>query len=156
MPSLNSLELRIPPPLVTLIVGGLMWGIAGLGPVLTAPESVRITAALVVFAAGFAIAIAGVISFRLAKTTVNPLKPDTATSLVSSGVYRVTRNPMYLGLLVALVAWALYLASPVALIGLPAFWLYITRFQIIPEERVLAKLFGDSFTAYAAKVRRWI
>src|SRR5690349_11200370 len=114
---MNFLELRIPPPLVTLIIGGLMWGAARLGPVVAVPESVRIAGALAVFGAGFAIAIAGIVSFRFAKTTVNPLRPEAATSLVSSGIFRVTRNPMYLGLLLALMAWALYLASPVAVLG---------------------------------------
>ena len=153
---MNFLELRIPPPLVALIVGGLMWAAAGLGPTLAVPDSLRATAALVVFSVGFAVAIAGVISFRLAKTTVNPLKPETATSLVSSGIFGVTRNPMYLGLLLALLAWTLYLASPVALLGPIAFWLYITRFQIVPEERAMTKLFGSGYTEYTAKVRRWI
>ena len=153
---MNFLELRIPPPLVALIHGALMWVIAPLGPVLDVPESARIAGALVIFAGGLAVAIAGIISFRLAKTTVNPLKPETATSLVSSGIFGVTRNPMYLGLLLALLAWTLYLSSPVALLGPVAFWLYITRFQIIPEERAMTKLFGNSFAAYCAKVRRWI
>jgi protein-S-isoprenylcysteine O-methyltransferase Ste14 len=153
---MKSLELRIPPPLVALIVGGLMWGVSRFTPVLAFPDYARIVVALAVFAAGFAIAIAGIVSFRLAKTTVNPLKPETATSLVSSGIFGVTRNPMYLGLLLALAAWTLYLASPVALLGPVVFWLYITRFQILPEERAMAKLFGSSFTTYAAKVRRWI
>ena len=153
---MNFLELKVPPPLVTLAVGGLMWSVAGIGPLLAVPGSVRVTAALIVFSAGFAIAIAGIVSFRLAKTTVNPLKPETATSLVSSGIFGITRNPMYLGLLLALVAWTLYLAAPVALFGPIVFWLYITRFQIVPEERAMTKLFGDSFKAYAAKVRRWL
>jgi protein-S-isoprenylcysteine O-methyltransferase Ste14 len=153
---MNFLELKIPPPLVALIVAGLMWSIAGIGPLLAMPDSVRVASALAIFAAGAVVAISGVVSFRIAKTTVNPLKPETATSLVSSGIFGVTRNPMYLGLLLALVAWTAYLASPVALLGPVVFWLYMTRFQIIPEERVLTKLFGDSFTAYAAKVRRWI
>lgn len=153
---MNFLELRIPPPLVALIHGALMWAIARLGPTLAVPDALRTTAALIVFSVGFAVAIAGVVSFRLAKTTVNPLKPETATSLVSSGIFGVTRNPMYLGLLLALLAWTVYLASPVALLGPVAFWLYITRFQILPEERAMAKLFGDSYTEYTLKVRRWI
>ena len=153
---MKFLELKIPPPLVTLMFGALTWGVSRIAPVLDAPESARIAAALVIFAAGLAIAMAGIVSFRLAKTTVNPLKPETATSLVSSGIFGVTRNPMYLGLLLALMAWAIYLASPAALLGPVAFWLYITRFQIIPEERAMTKLFGNAFTEYSAKVRRWI
>lgn len=152
---MKFLELKIPPPLVTLVFGALMWGVSRIAPVLDTPESARIAVALAVFAAGFAIAVAGVISFRLAKTTVNPLKPETTTSLVTSGIFGVTRNPMYLGLILALVAWAVYLASPVTLIGPVLFWLYITRFQIIPEERAMAKLFGSGYTDYTAKVRRW-
>ena len=154
---MNFLELKVPPPLVALIVGVLMWVIAKLGPLLAVPATVRITAALILVAVGVAVAAAGVVSFRRAKTTLNPTEPESATSLVSSGIYAVTRNPMYLGWLLLLVGWAAYLASPVALIiGPLGFWLYIDRFQIIPEERALAKIFGSSFATYAAKVRRWL
>jgi protein-S-isoprenylcysteine O-methyltransferase Ste14 len=97
-----------------------------------------------------------VLSFRRAKTTVNPLKPETSASLVSTGVYSFTRNPMYLGMALVLLAWAAYLASPWALAGPALFALYITRFQIIPEERVLARLFGTSFAEYRKRVRRWL
>lgn len=100
--------------------------------------------------------LAGVISFRRARTTVNPLKPETATALVTSGVYRYTRNPMYLGMLAILVAWAAFLASPAALLGPLGFWTYIQRFQIRPEEKMLTSLFGRAFTDYTSRVRRWL
>ena len=87
---------------------------------------------------------------------MNPIKPDTASSLVSSGVYRFTRNPMYLGLSVTLLGWAMFLSNPLALLAVPLFVLYINRFQINPEERVLSSLFGAGYAAYKEKVRRWL
>jgi protein-S-isoprenylcysteine O-methyltransferase Ste14 len=95
-------------------------------------------------------------SFRRAKTTVNPLKPETSAALVSTGVYSHTRNPMYLGMVLALFAWAVYLSSIWSLVGPAFFVLYITRFQIIPEERALDRLFGAPFAAYKTRVRRWL
>ena len=105
---------------------------------------------------GLFVMLAGVLSFRRMKTTVNPLQPGAATALVTGGVYRYTRNPMYLGMLLLLIGWAVYLSSPIALIGVLVFWFYISRFQIRPEERALAKLFGDGFSDYASRVRPWL
>jgi protein-S-isoprenylcysteine O-methyltransferase Ste14 len=110
----------------------------------------------VVFAIGLAIALSAVAWFRRARTTVNPLAPETVSSLVTSGIYRVTRNPMYLGLLFALLAWAVLLANPIALIFLPLFVLYMNRFQIGPEETALEARFGSEFLSYKAGVRRWL
>jgi protein-S-isoprenylcysteine O-methyltransferase Ste14 len=105
---------------------------------------------------GIGFSVGGVLAFRRARTTLNPTKPEQASSLVRSGVYRVTRNPMYVGLLCVLVAWAVFLSSAWALLGPLIFVLYIGRFQIAPEERALAKLFGSEFADYQAKVRRWL
>jgi protein-S-isoprenylcysteine O-methyltransferase Ste14 len=107
-------------------------------------------------AIGVAVALSGVLAFRRAQTTVNPLKPETSAALVSTGVYSFTRNPMYLGMVLGLFAWAVYLSSVWSLLGPVVFALYITRFQIIPEERVLDRLFGASFAAYKRRVRRWL
>lgn len=95
-------------------------------------------------------------AFRKAHTTINPLRPDRAAAVVTMGVYRVTRNPMYLGLVLILLGLALYLASPWAVLGPPVFVAYITRYQIQPEERVLAARFGTPYTDYCAQVRRWL
>jgi protein-S-isoprenylcysteine O-methyltransferase Ste14 len=150
------LELLIPPPVVGLMVGGGMWFVAHLLPVLHLPRLGRLLVVVVVGAIGVAVAIGGVMSFRRAKTTVSPLKPETSAALVSTGVYSFTRNPMYLGMALALFAWAVYLSSMWSLLGPILFALYITRFQIIPEERVLEKLFGARFAAYKTRVRRWL
>lgn len=154
---MRYLELRIPPPLVGLIIAAAMWVIASwLPPLLSLPVSIRLPTAVFLVLAGVAVALSGVISFRRAQTTVNPLKPETSTSLVSTGIYRITRNPMYLGMLAVLLAWAAYLPSVWALLGPVAFALYITRFQIIPEERALHSLFGAAFLEYTTRVRRWL
>lgn len=154
--ALPSLDHRIPPPAVLLIVAAAMWTVAEIAPLPRLFEAYRIAAAVLVGGLGASISVAGRMAFLRAKTTMNPLHPERAAALVEFGIYRFTRNPMYLGLLVILVAWAIYLASAWALIGLPVFVLYITRFQILPEERALTDKFGAAYSAYCARVRRWL
>jgi protein-S-isoprenylcysteine O-methyltransferase Ste14 len=96
------------------------------------------------------------IQFRRAKTTINPMKAGNASSLVTGGVYRFTRNPMYFGMVLVLIGWVTFLSSPITLIFVPLFVLYINRFQIIPEERVLTWLFGAEYAEYKNQVRRWV
>ena len=153
---MRSLELRIPPPVAGLMVAAGMWTVAHLPPILQLSMLVRLPVAAVLGTIGVAIAVGGVMSFRRAKTTVNPLKPETSAALVSTGVYSFTRNPMYLGMLLAVFAWAVYLSSIWALVGPVVFASYITRFQILPEERVLDRLFGAPFAEYKKRVRRWL
>lgn len=148
---------RIPPPLVATLFGLLVWFAARHLPgALALALEWRIGLALVVLLAGIAVCLAGVFSFRRARTTVNPLKPETASALVSSGVYRYTRNPMYLGFATVLIAWSILLAWPPALLGVLGFVMYMNRFQIGPEERALARLFGREFAQYCSQVRRWL
>jgi protein-S-isoprenylcysteine O-methyltransferase Ste14 len=153
---MQSLELKIPPPIIAVLVAFAMWGISLITPLLEVSKTYRSPLAIAIAAVGVAVAIAGTISFRQAKTTVNPLKPESTSSLVNSGIYQFTRNPMYLGMLMVLVAWAVFLSSIWSLLGLPAFFFYIDRFQIAPEEKALIKLFGNDYAAYQTKVRRWI
>lgn len=152
---MRLLELRIPPPLVGLLIAGAMWAAAENPSALPMPDLLRLSLVAGLVAAGAAVALGGVWSFRRARTTVNPLKPETSASLVTSGVYSLTRNPMYLGMALVLLAWAIFLSSVWSLVGPLLFALYITRFQIIPEERVLDRLFGAPFTEYRKRVRRW-
>jgi protein-S-isoprenylcysteine O-methyltransferase Ste14 len=153
---MRFLELRIPPPVVALIVAGGMWAVTHLPPSLQLPTLVRLLVAVVLAAIGVAVAMSGVMAFRNAQTTVNPLTPESSAALVSTGVYSFTRNPMYLGMVLALFAWAVYLRSIWSLLGPVVFVLYITRFQIVPEERVLGGLFGAPFAEYKKRVRRWL
>ena len=153
---MQSLELKIPPPAIALLVAAAMWALARVTPSLQMPTGIRLLLALAVGLMGAGFSAAGVISFRRAKTTLNPTKPQLTSALVSSGIYRVTRNPMYVGLLLILIAFAIFLSSPWALLGPAAYFLYIGRFQIAPEERALSALFGAEYTDYRSKVRRWL
>jgi len=153
---MDKLELKIPPPLVMLITAAEMWALARFGA--SAGIGSFWTGALIVIAvcSGFALATAGLFDFKRADTTIHPTKPEETSALVVSGMYRYSRNPMYLGLTLVLLAWAIYLGSIVAFFLLPLFLAYIQRFQIRPEERILAEKFGDEYTAYQLRVRRWI
>lgn len=153
---MNSLELKIPPPVVALLLALLMWLTSRAVPPLEVPFALRVGAALVLAGIGQIITISGMVGFRCAKTTVNPMKPSAASSLVTRGVYRFTRNPMYLGLLLTLLGWAVFLSSPLAMLWLAVDVLYINRFQIAPEERVLTSLFGAEYAKYKSEVRRWL
>jgi len=153
---MRGLEVRIPPPAVALVTALLMWLVSRTIPALDFVFPARRVFAIGLTAVGVATAISGVITFRRARTTVNPLKPESATSLVNWGVYALTRNPMYLGLLLVLTGWAIFLSNLLAFLFLPAFVLYINRFQIAREERALTSLFGRDFVAYKSRVRRWL
>jgi len=154
--TMNSLERKIPPPLVAAVCAAATWGLSLLTPPLQIPTLARLVAGVLLVAVGLGFAVDALVSFRRAKTTVNPIKPESTTSLVSSGVYSITRNPMYVGMLLLLIAGAVYLASPLSLLGSLAFFLYISRFQIAPEERALTTLFGAEYSSYQTKVRRWL
>jgi protein-S-isoprenylcysteine O-methyltransferase Ste14 len=153
---MTTLELKIPPPAVALAIGFLMWLTSVLFGYIPIPLDYRLGAALALLVIGQGISISGIVAFRQAKTTLNPLKPGNSTALVTRGIYRFTRNPMYLGLLLTLMGWAAFLASPPALVFLFLYVVYINRFQIEPEERMLASLFGGDYTAYKTRVRRWL
>ena len=153
---MQALELKIPPPAVALLVAVGMWGISLTTATVEIPALIRAIAATAIALVGIGAAISGTVAFRRAKTTVNPLKPETTSSLVTDGIYRFTRNPMYVGLAVALLAWAVFVSSPLGFFGPLVFILYITRFQIIPEERVLSAMFGIAYSEYQSKVRRWL
>lgn len=151
-----ALELKIPPVVVTLITALGMWGASLAVPSFHLSMAVRASAGAILVAAGLGIVVAGAISFRRARTTVNPTRPGSTSSLVVSGVYRFTRNPMYLGMVFALLGWAAFLMNAIALVFIPGFVVYINRFQIAPEERALSSLFGAEYVAYQTKVRRWL
>lgn len=150
------LENRIPPPIVAVCAAAIMLGAAWIVPALTFEHPWRVPLAIIVAAVGGSLDLAALARFLRARTTINPLKPGNASALVSGGIYRFTRNPMYLGLAALLLAWAIYLANLAALGVLPLFVLYLNRFQIAPEERALQARFGAEFEAYRARVRRWL
>ncbi|UAB78843.1 isoprenylcysteine carboxylmethyltransferase family protein [Erythrobacter sp. SCSIO 43205] len=150
------MKLLIPPPIVAALCGLAMWGLAHFLPETKLAFAFQRFLAGVFIAVGLAIDLVSVGAFRKAKTTVTPLAPEKASSLVVTGLYRYTRNPMYLGMLFILIGIAIWLGSPVNVIMLIAFVAYITGFQIVPEEARLAQVFGADYESYKSRVRRWL
>ena len=152
----HSLENRIPPPLVVVLIGAAMAVIAWFTPALEIGSNVRFAVGGIAIALGALVAVQGARMFWRNKTTLNPVDLESASALVTSGVFRFSRNPMYVGFTAMLVGWAVCLAAPWALVGPVAFVLFTNRFQIIPEERVMRDKFGQAYDDYQAQVRRWI
>ena len=151
-----NLELKIPPVVLTLIFAFFIW----LASIQVSQGSIHlpylIILAIIFGAIGITFALAGVLSFRKAKTTVDPTKPNSSSTIVHSGVYRISRNPMYVGFLFILLGWCIFLSNLIAFVFLPFYVLYMNRFQIIPEEHILATKFGDEYMTYKQSVRRWL
>jgi protein-S-isoprenylcysteine O-methyltransferase Ste14 len=134
----------------------LAWGIAYLTPEFIYLFAARIPLTVMLMLVGVSLALSGVFTFREAKTTLNPHTPEASTQMVNSGPFRFTRNPMYLGLVLLLLGVCVYLANPLTLIAVAALVTYLTRFQVLPEERRLLERFGEQYACYARTVRRWI
>jgi protein-S-isoprenylcysteine O-methyltransferase Ste14 len=153
---MDSLETRIPPVVIGLVAAVLTWVGSLFGERLLDSELFGIIGLLFAIV-GMTLGTLGVSIFLAAKTTVNPHSIDEASSLVTTGVYRFTRNPMYLGLLAFLVSWALWQGTLIGLIvGTTFFVLALTRLQILPEERMLMAKFGSEYEDYCSNVRRWL
>ncbi len=155
-PGARVLETRFPPPLLMMATGLAMWGVSRLSPLFGLPAPLAWLLPTLIATLSLALVAAGAIAFRRWATTIDPTRPAVASHLVTDGIYRFTRNPMYLGFAGLLLAWGLYLQAWWSLPLLLVFVLYITVFQIVPEERALEAKFGMAFEAYAAKVRRWL
>ncbi|GAA4349782.1 methyltransferase family protein [Kangiella taiwanensis] len=153
---MKSLELKIPPVVVLVIAALAMWAVARLfpTPLIVFPGAVWLVGSITFI--GCCIVFLGVWGFGKAGTTVDPRAPDKSEKLVVSGIYRFSRNPMYLVFLLLLCSWSLKLGSALGLLFLPLFALYMNRFQIIPEERWMHNKFGESYQKYKSQVRRWI
>lgn len=153
---MNRLELQIPPLVLLLVFAAAMWALSAVmpGARFALPGAAWIAAGL--GAGGAVIALLGVSMFRSAGTTVDPRTPHATKRMVRHGVYRLSRNPMYLGFALVLTGWALFLSHTAAVMLVPVFILYIDRFQIAPEEQFMIDRFGDEHRDYAAGVRRWI
>lgn len=153
---IERLELKIMPMGLLLIFAVLMWGLQRLLPQCHFPLPLNGLVGIAIIGFGLTLVLAGGQAFRRAKTTFDPRTPHAASQLVISGVYRYSRNPMYLGFLLILLGWADMLANWASFALLPLFVLYLNRFQIQPEERTMRQLFGADFERYCAQVRRWI
>lgn len=153
---LARLELLLPPPVVFSISILFIWLLNDFFPLGYNLTFVSLLLCILFFAAAGVIGVLSLAAFIRAKTTANPLRVSTASTLVETGLYAHSRNPMYLALALLLVSLSLYLVNPLSIFGLLLFIGFITRFQIIPEERALNKIFADRYSAYCRRVRRWI
>ena len=152
----TNLELLVPPPLVLLAAALLMWLLAVFITPARIPIPFRTIAGCAALGLGLLIDVVSLVQFRFARTTFNPIKVDAASKLVTGGLYAISRNPMYVGQTLILVAWAVYLQNYLTLVVIVAFVIWLDRFQILPEERVLEAKFGDQFRRYRHAVRRWL
>jgi protein-S-isoprenylcysteine O-methyltransferase Ste14 len=153
---MRLLETKIPAPFIAIAIAAGMWFLPRVESVPGLIERVRLTAIDVSMNLSAVIALVAAVTLWKARTTINPLKPERASVLVTHGIFRLTRNPMYLSLLLLLVADVIHLGSWEAFVGPIAYVVYITKYQILPEERVLESKFGSEYAEYKRQVRRWI
>lgn len=147
-------ENRIPPPVLMILMGAGMWFVPR-GPVIVAAAWGGFFA-IPLALAGFAILALGFLEFRRQGTTIDPVQIGRATTLVKSGIFRFTRNPMYVGMVTLLLAWAIFLGGITSLLGPVLFSLFLDNFQIRPEERAMSRKFGRDYEDYCKEVRRWL
>ncbi|MFL6623583.1 MAG: methyltransferase family protein [Sulfurifustis sp.] len=150
------MELKIPPPILLVIAGVLMWLAARYAPNLAFVAPGAGAVGIVLMIAGIAVSVSGARAFHRVDTTKDPRHPERTTALVTGGIYRITRNPMYLGLALVLVGWGIFLSNVLSLLGVVVFLGYLNRFQIVPEERALEARFGEAYRQYKQTVRRWL
>ena len=141
-----------------VLCGAIAWGLAQAWPVaaITLSPWLRSTLSATFAVSGLLLNLLPKLAFGRAGTTVNPLRPSTSCALVTTGLHRLSRNPMYLGHALLLLAWACWLQHPAALAGVPLYMAYITRYQIVPEERALSTVFGAAYEIYRVRIRRWL
>lgn len=151
------MKLKIPPVVVVLVVAVLMWSVNYFTKeFLSFPFEGQQLISRIFFVLCMLFVVSGIYAFGKLKTTVDPMKPEEASSLVTIGVYHVSRNPMYMGMLLLLIGWSVRLGNPSNILFLVLFVWFMTNFQIKPEEEALSENFGTSYLDYCKKVRRWI
>lgn len=148
--------MKIPPPVYAIAAVVLMWLLNKYYPLLETTQQWPMIVGALLITVGILIDLLAIVQFRQARTTVNPLRPESTSSLVTRGFYAHSRNPMYVGMLLCLVGVVLLMRSLTPLLVLPLFVVVVTLFQIIPEEKALAKIFGEEFEYYKQRVPRWL
>jgi len=155
---MHVLDNKIPPPIVAVFCAAAMYWLAHSKFAITINTlaHIQLKIALIILLISVLIALCAVWSFKRARTTISPTKPQNSAALVTSGLFKYSRNPMYVAVAFSLVAFTVYLGEALSLTGVVAFVIYITQFQIKPEERILKEKFGAPYETYLSKVRRWI
>ena len=152
----HFLELKIPPAVIFAVFAVLFGAIDAYFPVLDDDIPLRLALVASLMAVALLIAVWSLLLFYRNGTTVHAHKPQEAEKMITSGPYKHTRNPMYLSLSLVLIAQAIFLSDFLALMLMPGFYAYMTRFQIIPEERHMMEIFGEEYEEYADKTPRWL
>ncbi|TLX47008.1 protein-S-isoprenylcysteine methyltransferase [Pseudoalteromonas phenolica] len=155
---MHVLDNKVPPPVVAVFCASAMYWLAHskFAIPINILAHMKLEIALTILLVAVLIAFCAVWSFKQAQTTISPTKPQNSAALVTTGLFKHSRNPMYVAVALSLFAFAVYLADALSLAGVGAFVLFITQFQIKPEERILKEKFGAPYDVYLTKVRRWI
>ncbi len=151
---LRTLELKVPPLLLCLVVMALIYGIDQLLPQTSIAALKGV--GFVLLALSLAVLLSAVFAVRRAKTTINPTRPEDASTLLTTGIYQFSRNPMYLAFVLLLLAWSALLTAPIGFVLAALFAIYLNQFQIKPEERILESKFSQRYIDYRQRVRRWL
>jgi protein-S-isoprenylcysteine O-methyltransferase Ste14 len=150
------LDNRIPPPILLVAKGAAMVAAASVLPAAPLPMALRMGGFALSFGLAAVFGAPAVSAFAAARTTINPVHIDHASTLVTSGIYARSRNPMYVALTALIAALAFGLGNAWLLAAPVAYAAYLGRYQIQPEERAMAARFGSDYAAYKARVRRWL
>ncbi len=153
---MKTLENKLPPPIILGLTALGMLIVVRVGPEIETARTLQLVVAGTLAIGALSVAGLAVRAFKKAQTTIDPIHPDRASTVVTTGIFAVTRNPMYLGMATLLTAWAVFLSTPWVFVGPLAFVLFITRYQIRPEERILKDKFGQGYVEYCQRVRRWM
>ena len=145
---------KIPPPIVTLAFGLMIYFSRNIFPDIN--NIIFYVLSLFFIILGPFVLISAVRSFKAKQTTINPININNASSLVTSGVFKYSRNPMYLGMVFILLALSFRFNLVGGILFTSIFIMYITKFQIIPEEAAMKRIFGEDFNRYKNETRRWI
>ncbi|MBC8069485.1 MAG: isoprenylcysteine carboxylmethyltransferase family protein [Deltaproteobacteria bacterium] len=153
---MGRLQNRIPPPILASLVAVGMGALAWFSEARWGTPALRLGLTFVLAVLGGLFGVPAFAAFRSAGTTIDPVHIERASQLVTTGIYAITRNPMYVSLTLLILAWGVYLGVLAALLGPLAFAVFVTVFQILPEERALTARFGAAYDTYRARVRRWL
>lgn len=153
---MRALENRIPPALIMAAVGVLMYFVSPILPDIRIERSISLFIGVLITLIGVVFGLFGVYEFVKNNTTVDPTNPEKTSSLVTSGVLKISRNPMYVAMAFFLFGFSFLLSSLLTVFLVSVFFVYMNRFQIEPEERIMSQKFGDEFLRYKENVRRWL
>tara|TARA_S200000501_G_C20641700_1_gene663536 strand:+ start:301 stop:747 length:447 start_codon:yes stop_codon:yes gene_type:complete len=145
---------KVPPPIITLICGFLIYLSKPFFPELIFNYANILSLFFLIL--GLSIIVISFRLFKKEKTTINPIMIEKASLLVTSGVFKYSRNPMYLGMVLILISISIKFNFYGGVLIVAVFFFFITYFQIIPEEKAMLKLFGKEFIKYKKQTRRWI